>query len=259
MVTLTDVIVSQVEDILIYCRRELKECVLFLERFELYLSQASRTHDNPKLDIDLLAKRIVEKAIPDSSFQEKRFLFDCLRKKTLPYHESGKEFGSNTWLSRCQELFSSWFTIPRRVLRYRIHHYPGIVRLSQSPGPPAPSYQKSASSPSPILQPSSSVLQTFSPETSFPQDTIHSPPPLAINNPPGRPQTGAPNRNYVLAAIAASSVAGLAFVALLLLCCLKNSKDQVGPRNGQKDEKRDEKPLLNFCSSDVSAGIVSND
>ncbi|KAL3509636.1 hypothetical protein ACH5RR_029037 [Cinchona calisaya] len=271
----------EAEDVWMHCRRELKECIQFIESLELYLSQASSTNDNPKLDLDWLVKRIIEKVIADLPFQEKQFLFVCLKKKTLPYHESGEKFGSNTWFRKCQDLFSSWFSVPRRFLRHRIRHHRGVRSLSQAPGPavvspnyaPAPSYQVPASSPSPILEAPSPVIQPPSPETSLPQDVTHPPPlasihppplaiihppPLAIIKPPPKPQTGAPNRNYVVVAIAASSVAGLALIAFFLLCCITRRKDQVSPRNGQKDEKRDEKPLLNFCSSDVSSVSSQN-
>ncbi|XP_071907013.1 formin-like protein 3 isoform X1 [Coffea arabica] len=338
---------DKAEDVWIQCRRELKECLQFLESLELYLSQIPEPYENPTLPVDLLAKRIVQQTIPNLTFQDKQFLFECLRKKPLQNHESGKEFGSNTQFNKCPELFSSWSSAPRRFLRHHNHH---VLSLVQAPGSPAasphhapapspvpasspsptlhspspvlqprspePSPQQNvihsplpssivgppppqtgapapsgngldrifgtaaiaasavasphhapapspvpASSPSPTLHPPSPVLQPPPPESSPPQNVIHSPPPSSIVGPLPRPQTGAPtpsgnglNRNYVIAAIAASAVTGLALIVLFLICCINKRKEQVAPGNGQKNEKRDEKPLLNFCSSDLSAG-----
>ena len=258
--------VSQAEDVWIQCRRELKECLQFLESLELYLSQIPEPYENPTLPVDLLAKRIVQQTIPNLTFQDKQFLFECLRKKPLQNHESGKEFGSNTQFNKCPELFSSWSSAPRRFLRHHNHH---VLSLVQAPGSPAASPHHApapspvpASSPSPTLHPPPPVLQPPPPESSPPQNVIHSPPPSSIVGPLPRPQTGAPtpsgnglNRNYVIAAIAASAVTGLALIVLFLICCINKRKEQVAPGNGQKNEKRDEKPLLNFCSSDLSAGI----
>lgn len=58
---------------------------------------------------------------------------------------------------------------------------------------------------------------------------------------------------FIVGVIIASSVAGVALIALLLLCYLKSNRNNLEPKDGQRDEK----PLLNFCASDISAGILS--
>ncbi|KAK6141160.1 hypothetical protein DH2020_025100 [Rehmannia glutinosa] len=60
------------------------------------------------------------------------------------------------------------------------------------------------------------------------------------------------NQKYIIAAVVASAVAVLALMALFLFVCLKKKK-RVEPKDGQRDEK----PLLNFSASDISAGSSS--
>ncbi|KAK6142476.1 hypothetical protein DH2020_022824 [Rehmannia glutinosa] len=60
------------------------------------------------------------------------------------------------------------------------------------------------------------------------------------------------NQKYIIAAAVASVVAVLALMALFLFVCLKKKK-RVEPKDGQRDEK----PLLNFSASDISAGSSS--
>uniref|UniRef100_A0A5B7AN39 Formin-like protein n=1 Tax=Davidia involucrata TaxID=16924 RepID=A0A5B7AN39_DAVIN len=116
---------------------------------------------------------------------------------------------------------------------------------------PGPSYFVPARSPSRVFQP-----PTEAPEPSLPQDLNDSPlPPSTVKHPPPRPHVDPPHpsknnsssHKYIIAAYA---VAALALVALLLFCCLKGNSNKIGPGDGKKDEK----PLLNFCSSNASAG-----
>ncbi|NP_001289832.2 formin I2I [Solanum lycopersicum] len=134
--------------------------------------------------------------------------------------------------------------------------------LAPTPGPatvspvyvPVPSIEVPASSP-PTLQPPSPVLK---PPAKPPKHQTHtnSSSPLPVN-PPDKPQNG-PNsqrdnqqhRNYLIAAVAGCSVAGIAFLALLILC-VKNKKKEVAPYG-----QRDGKPPLNSTAG-ASLNFVS--
>ncbi|CAK9187054.1 unnamed protein product [Ilex paraguariensis] len=264
------------EQVWVHCRKELKESTEAVENFDLYLPQAATNPtDSLKSEVALLTKRIIHKVITDLRPEVKHIIGDCLRKKNLLSHNSGKEDVSKNWFIKCQELLFDWTSVPRRCLvskqsqhlapspaqaRRRKHHH-FVASPAPAPGPatasptyaPAPSYPVPASSPSPI-----SPSPVEAPEPSLPQDLNDSPPPPAVFFPPPRPPDGPhipsqKNRNnpkYTTATIAASSVAAVALIALFLLCCLKGSKNKIGPRDGQRDEK----PLLNICSSDLSAG-----
>ncbi|CAI9090326.1 OLC1v1025077C1 [Oldenlandia corymbosa var. corymbosa] len=305
---------------LIYCSRYLNYCIQCLESLE-QVSLTSSRHGNGNLDFDQLALGIIEEIAPHSPFQEKKYLFECLRKEMVFDHESGEDLYSDNWFNKCQEPFSTCPTVPRRFLRHRrqdrkrVKHgqapssralspdnsqalHENKVRLGQAPasiaaspdhsqalhrktvrlGPapasraaspdysPAPTYFVPASSPSPLLQPPSPVLRPPSPEPSPPQGIIKPRPysgasdpppkrPIHEMAPPPRPQSSVVStfQKYETAIIVAGSVVGLALVVLLVFCCINRKKDQVSPVNGQTHVKRDEKPLLNFSASDVSA------
>ncbi|XP_059283079.1 formin-like protein 3 [Lycium ferocissimum] len=124
--------------------------------------------------------------------------------------------------------------------------------LAPSPGPatvspiyaPVPSTEVPASSPT--LQPPSPVIKPPA-KPPKPQISTNSSKPLPVH-PPAKPQNGhnspgnnQQHRNYLIAAVAGCSVAGIALLAMLLLC-VKNKKKEVAPKDGQRDGK----PPLNL-------------
>ncbi|CAN4103438.1 unnamed protein product [Withania somnifera] len=141
--------------------------------------------------------------------------------------------------------------------------------LAPFPGPatvspvyaPLPSIEVPTSSPPTVQPPSPVMLPSAKPLK--PQTHTNSSKPLPVH-PPGKPQND-PNspgnnqqhRNYFIAAVAGCSIAGVAFLALLILC-VKNKKKEIVP----KDEQRDGKPPLNLnagASPNVnSASAVNN-
>lgn len=59
------------------------------------------------------------------------------------------------------------------------------------------------------------------------------------------------NSEISIAGIAACLVAAFAVIALFLICGHRGRKNNVPPKYGVKDDK----PLLNLCSSKISPGI----
>lgn len=126
-----------------------------------------------------------------------------------------------------------------------------VPTLAPSPGPaivspiyaPVPSIEVPTSS-HPAVQPPSPVIKPPAKPPNL-QTHTNSSNHLPVN-PPDKPQNG-PNsqgdnqqhRKYLIAAVAGCSVAGIAFLALLILC-VKNKKKEI-PSN---DEQRDGKPPL---------------
>lgn len=99
------------------------------------------------------------------------------------------------------------------------------------------------------------------PKPTFSPKIKKSPPPLPVKPhprqhaaPPKPSNENSNSRVLKIAVIVASSVASLALIALFLFCCLRGRKNKIGPRDGQRDEN----PLLNFCLSDLSNGIYSD-
>ncbi|KAK3028431.1 hypothetical protein RJ639_039023, partial [Escallonia herrerae] len=249
------------EQVWMHCRKELNA----VGYFDLYLPQkASSSYSASKTDVALLKRRLIHKAITDLTPEVRQALLDCLRKKQFPSYVSENEARPRTWFYKCQELLSSWCFAPRRyLLRKRRPRIPvtAMPALAPSPGPaaaspayaPVPSYYAPASSLTPTLQPS-----VQAPEPSLPELPNEFLPPSPVVHPLPRPPDGRQvppsnngnNRKFIIAAIAASGVAAIAFIAFLLFCCLRGSRNRIDPKDGQRDEK----PLLNFCSSDISAG-----
>ncbi|KAG5596898.1 hypothetical protein H5410_038130 [Solanum commersonii] len=140
-----------------------------------------------------------------------------------------------------------------------------VQMLAPSPGPatvspvyaPVPSIEVPTSSP-PTVQPPSPVIK---PPAKRPKHQTHtnSSTPLPVN-PPDKPQN-VPNsqgnnqqhRNYLIAAVAGCSVAGIAFLALLILC-VKNKKKEVAPDDGQRDGKS---PLNSNAGSSLNVKSAS--
>uniref|UniRef100_A0A3Q7HEN1 Formin-like protein n=1 Tax=Solanum lycopersicum TaxID=4081 RepID=A0A3Q7HEN1_SOLLC len=201
------------EQVWIHCREELEEGTEAAKFLEYYILQtATGSYSYLKQDIALLRKRTLQKAIEDLPPREKQILLQCLRRKNVPVH------------------------------------------ISDSDDAFIPSIEVPASSP-PTLQPPSPVLK---PPAKPPKHQTHtnSSSPLPVN-PPDKPQNG-PNsqrdnqqhRNYLIAAVAGCSVAGIAFLALLILC-VKNKKKEVAPYG-----QRDGKPPLNSTAG-ASLNFVS--
>ncbi|KAL2493934.1 Formin-like protein 3 [Forsythia ovata] len=238
---------DKVEQVWLYCRKELKESAEVFKDIDL----------DAKYDATSLLKRIIHKAVADLPQKDKETILDCLRQRSFTWNASIKDIDSGTWFSKYQELFTDWNSVPRRYLRGNKDR---VVNPAPAPGPasapnlaPAPIYQTPASAPSPIGEPPSPI-----PQPSPPSVLVPSPSPPAVNHPPLKPKIVTPvpsgksneNKKFIVAVIIASSVAGVALIALLLLCYLNSNKNKLGPKDGQRDEK----PLLNFCASDISAG-----
>ncbi|KAL6538220.1 hypothetical protein OROGR_012208 [Orobanche gracilis] len=176
----------------------------------------------------------------------KEIILHCLRQKNFPLQVSSEmhDFPFKKML-----LVSE--SIPRRYLRHKSRKRRVLVTASA----PDPGFSPVNIAPSPIHQiPSSSPVRE-SADMEPPDPT----PPLGINKPSELPiniphfsselDNNASNQKYILAALVASLVLGLVLTALLLFVCLKR-KRRVEPNDGQRDEK----PLLNFSTSDISAG-----
>lgn len=123
-----------------------------------------------------------------------------------------------------------------------------VPTLAPSPGPatvspvyaPVPSIEVPTSSP-PTVQPPSPVIKPPAKPPKL-QNHTNSSKPLPVN-PPDKPQNGTnsqgdnqQHQNYLIAAVAGCSVAGIAFLALLILC-VKNKKKEIAPNDGQMDGK----------------------
>lgn len=116
--------------------------------------------------------------------------------------------------------------------------------LAPSPGPsaqsplyaPVPSIEVPTSSP-PTVQPPSPVIKPPA-KPPKPQTNTNSSKPLPVHPPdkpqndPNSPRNNQQHRNYIIGAVAGSSIAGVAFLALLVLC-VKNKKKEVAPKDGQ--------------------------
>lgn len=251
----------QVEQAWIHCRRELEDNTEALQDFDFYLQQAAvRSYNKIYSDAVLLTKIKLEKTINDLPPQAKRTLLDCLRRKNFQFYTSDNNADSGVWFKQCFELFLGWSNIPRRTLKG--HHR---ISKSQSPAPapgpsatspsyaPSPSFLGPAISPSPTPQP-----HFISPEPSSPQNlklspppspkVKHSPPHFGVPHPPPPPNNSDSRNKLIIIAISASAAVVIALLAMFLFCCLRRNGNKVDP----KDAQRDEKPLLNFCLSDMS-------
>ncbi|XP_075083999.1 formin-like protein 3 [Nicotiana tabacum] len=263
---------------------------------DLSLHQAATgTYIYLKSDIALLRKRILQKAISDLTPENKQILLECLRRKSLPLHCSGSKATSIAWLSKYQELFLQWSSVPRRYLRERklqdkLTHDVAVPIIAPSPGDravspinaPVPSFRGPTSSPikppakaptpqtrvsPPAKAPAPAPQTRVNPpaKAPTPQTRANASKPLPVIPPPAKPQNTGTNSSennrkdttYIIAAVSVGAVAGIALLVLFLILCLKKSKKkEAGPQYGQRDEK----PLLNFCSdsSQKSSSIGSS-
>ncbi|KAL1562398.1 formin-like protein 5 [Salvia divinorum] len=66
------------------------------------------------------------------------------------------------------------------------------------------------------------------------------------------------NRMYLVGAVIASSMAGIALAALVLFMCVNKDRRDDEQRDVQKDVQKDDKPLLNINSTDSPGSIHNN-
>ncbi|KAH0653570.1 hypothetical protein KY290_031842 [Solanum tuberosum] len=156
--------------------------------------------------------------------------------------------------------------IPATVLSPAPSPHPAAVpTLALSPSPatvspvyaPVPFIEVPTSSP-PAVEPPSPVLKPPAKPPKLRAYT-NSSKPLPVN-PPDKPQNG-PNfpginqehRNYLIAAVAGCSVAGIAFLAVLIFCVKKKMKE-IAPNDGQRDGKQ---PLNSNAGSSLNVKCAS--
>ncbi|KAG5596920.1 hypothetical protein H5410_038152 [Solanum commersonii] len=220
---------------------------------EYYIQQTvTGSYSYLKQDIALLRKRTLQKAIEDLPSREKQILLQCLRRKNLPI------------------LIVTMHPVLGLAITKRYFHncqaFSGAVpTLALSPGPtnvspvyaPVPSIEVPTSSP-PAVEPPSPVLKPPAKPPKLRAYT-NSSKPLPVN-PPDKPQNG-PNfpginqehRNYLIAAVAGCSVAGIAFLAVLIFC-VKKKKKEIAPNDRQRDGKQ---PLNSNAGSSLNVKCAS--
>ncbi|KAL7102382.1 hypothetical protein ACP275_08G116900 [Erythranthe tilingii] len=257
-----DIDIDKAEQVWNYCGKELKDITEAVKALNSDLSQ-SRTGGNVEYDSNLSVKRIIRMAVADLPQKKKKTLLHCLRAKNFPLQ-----------ILRDEAEKTSYYNIPRRSLRRKIVHHHPVIRTASVPGPGGPVLSPSYFDNAPMYQvpgpaPSPSPVKRAPPkarEPSPPPPHVHyfSPPyPSQHNNNNNNTNNNTTTNNidnnnnndnnnsnikYIIIASVASLVAGVSLIALLLLCCLKKNK-KVEPKEGQRDEK----PLLNFSPSDISA------
>ncbi|XP_031254527.1 formin-like protein 3 [Pistacia vera] len=263
------------ERIWIHCRKELIRINAF-EDFGIYFP--------PEGTIDLkstvLTKGYIHKDINLLPPQMKQTLSDCIRRENLLYHVSVKEGSFEHWfLKHIKLLFS--FSLPSAPRRNLISEQPRQKAKLRapvfapaaapetepktiSPGPapasslfgnlrsmfhpPAPAASKRPSrSPQPALgKHSPPGLQPaagkHSPTAPQPAAGKHSPP---VANQPEKDHDHGSRQMEIITAIATTAVTTFALVALIFFFCFTNRQNQIGPGDGQKDDR----PLLNLSSS----------
>ncbi|KAG8364617.1 hypothetical protein BUALT_Bualt18G0016100 [Buddleja alternifolia] len=198
-------------------------------------------------------QRIIQNAISDLPRKKKEAFLECLREKKFPLRFSRDE--QETPSLTYQYFLSNWASIPRRYLRGKGKGQIRAVRTSITLGPalspanlaPPPIEQSPVLSPTPVLQP-----PEMAPEPSAQSDNVNSLSPLNTpeNVTPVPFQRNGVSRKYIVVAVVSTAVAVLLLLFILMFCCLKKRRSRVEPKDGQRDEK----PLLNFCASDISAG-----
>ncbi|XP_041002382.1 formin-like protein 3 isoform X1 [Juglans microcarpa x Juglans regia] len=253
---------NMVEKIWIRCRKELIDRKETLKELELSILHeitrdiipAFSTNENIDRSLRVLPPHV------------RQTVLDCLRRKSLLFHGPIKGACSENGIINCVEWLFSWPNVPRRYLVSKSSRMkppspaPAPIPASTSPRSGlAPYNQVPASTPSPSLGAPVGALE----ETYFSSDIIDpiAPPPPHKRSPPVHhvvpqksPKKHDSSQKEKIVLVTATAAGVLAFVALLLLCCLKGSNK----KNGAKDGKRDEKPLLMLSMSDFSAGSSQN-
>lgn len=241
----------QAEQVWNYCREQLKYSTEAVKDSDWGLSH-SRTvsYNGVEFDSTSSAKIIIQKAIANLPSKKKEIILDCLREKNFPLQVLKDDQG--TLSKKYQNLFSGWASIPRRYLRRKTGKR-RVLRTASAPGPALSPADLASPGPTPEPIPEPSDNDYPSPSDNdypSPSDIIY-PSPLTEKVAPIPSQDNNNNRKYLIAAVVASAMAGLAVVALILLFCLKKDR-----RVELKDGQRDEKPLLNVCTSNISAGML---
>lgn len=231
-----------------------------LKEFDLYtLKEASR--DRKSL---LLSKREIHGAPRVLPPCMRKTVLDCLRKKKFLLNVPGEETGSKSWIIKCVELLFRRPNAPRRRLARQSHRRLAptpVPALAPMPASVSPSYGLGPSdlvpASSPLQNPRATPLE--GPEVQSPSpgliDLLPPPqkdfPPVHHNAPNNSAREHGSSHTEKIIIVAATAAGVLAFISLILFCCLKGSSNKIGPRDGQKDER----PLLTLSMSDFSAGI----
>ncbi|XP_035551030.1 formin-like protein 3 [Juglans regia] len=172
-------------------------------------------------------------------------VLDCLRRKNLRLHVPGKVASTEKWIINCVEGPQSWPNAPRRYLVSQSHR-----QIAANP-PPALAPIPASASPSNDPAPSDLVPANYSSPSTINFPPVHH---VVPGKSPKKHDGTKMEKNVVVAATAAGV---LAFVALLLFCCLKGSSKKIGGRNGQRDERPLLTLSLNFFSTGSSQKSVS--
>ncbi|KAK4420521.1 Formin-like protein 5 [Sesamum alatum] len=245
-----------------HCRQELKD-------LELRHSPIN-SHNSVEFVPTSSVKRNIQKTIADLPPKKKETVLACLREKNFAPRVLRNE--QEIWSTKYQKLISSWASIPRRLLRRKVAKQ--VVRAAAAPvpaplqspvkPPPPPSVKRPP--PSPVEEPPPSPVKAPPPTArgrarAPPPPAVDETPPRfpAVDSPPKLPKIVPPpsppppvnnsHTKYIVIAAVSSAVAALAVFALILLLCGKKI-EKVEPKDGQRDEK----PLLNFSTSNISAG-----
>lgn len=178
-------------------------------------------------------ERIIQKTIADLPPNEKETILECLREENFPLKVLNDE--QRILRDERENLFSGWAGIPRRYLRRKRGKRQILEIAAATPEPEEADY------PLPL-------------EFDYPSPIDNNNPSVAMKKFSPMPQDNSDNKMYLIGAVIASSMAGIALAALVLFLCV--NKDR---RDEPKDAQRDDNPLLNFSSSTVvSPGMLES-
>ncbi|PSS14433.1 Formin-like protein [Actinidia chinensis var. chinensis] len=242
------------DQVWIHCRKEMEDCTEAVQDFELYLLHAaggSYNEINP--EVALLTRSKLEGSITYLPPQAKQILLSCLRRNNCPLYTSGNVVDSSAWFKKCLNLLFGWLDVPRRYLQSD-HKKARSLAPASAPAP-GPTHARArfslapASSPSPISQ-----RPAKPPKPPLPKKPHASPPPPKVKPSPLHfvpappPQNNSDSQKDIIIAVVATAAVLLTLFAVIFVCFIRRNSNKVGPKDGQRDEK----PLLNFCSSDMS-------
>ncbi|PSR95302.1 Formin-like protein [Actinidia chinensis var. chinensis] len=237
----------------------MEDCTEAVQDFELYLlHSAVGSYNEINPEAALLTRRKLQEAITYLPPQEKQIFLSCLRRNNFLLHTTGNVVDSRAWFKKCLNLIFGWPDVPRRKLQSHHkkawRHHKKARSLALTPGPThAHTWARfslaPASSPSPISQPPAKP-----PKPPLPKKPHVSPPPPKVKPspprfvPPPPPQNNGDSQKDIIIAVVATGAVLLTLFAVIFVCFIKRNSNKVGPKDGQRDEK----PLLNFCSSNMS-------
>lgn len=225
----------QAEQVWDYCSKKLKYSTEAAKDLDSGLSHSAGNEFGSSLSV----KRTIQKAISDLPSKEKIIVLECLKDRKFPLQVLNDE--QRILLDECQNLFSGWAGIPRRYLRGKSGTRQVLETASDSDPASEPSEEASD-----IDYPSPYDLDYPSPlDLDYPSVEMKKFTPMASQD------SANDNRMYLVGAVIASSMAGIALAALVLFLCVNKDRRDDEP----KDVQRDDKPLLNFNGTD-SPGIV---